>query len=299
LKLFSSPQQPAVACKRQPMALVESPDKKANSSLAATASWLVTGSAALFLLFFFAGVMAQSDSLTKLGGMPTGDSLPKIKLMAQKDSISKDSGTVRADSLSKNKTIAQKDPLSKNTGIDNKGPTNIVLTDKKIRASGWGEYRVGGHCLCCDNIRDGDCIVVQTTNRTESKRIKQIIDGKTEADTGDKSTYFGDIGERDVPTKPVALLMAEITLPKLQDIYKVIVYTMVDKVKNKSFLSSCELGYTDQFDRLLWAGKVENNEHDDHITFDMEKPIFTKSILLKVKDGRSRITEVAIFTRNK
>jgi hypothetical protein len=253
----------------------------------------------LFLLFFFAGVMAQGDSPAKPGAMPAGDSLSKIKLMAQKDSISKDSAAVGGDSLSKNKTIVQNNSLSKNTGVDTTGLTNIVLTDKKIRASGWGEYRVGGKCLCCDNIRDGDCITVQTTNRTDRIRIKQIIDGKIEADTSDKTTYFGDVFERDRPEVPVALLMAEITLPKLQDIYKVIVYTLVDKVKNKSFLSSCELGYTDQFDRLQWAGKVENNGHDDYIAFTMERPIFTKSILLKAKGGRSRITEVAIFIRNK
>jgi hypothetical protein len=269
------------------MTLAETPSKKANGCRGAIVSGLATGSAALFFLFFYAGVMAQGDSLSNPGGMPAGDSLLKIKLMAQKDTISKGDVTIRGDSL------------SKNSGVDTKGLTNIVLTDKKIRATGWGEYRVGGKCLCCDNIRDGDCITVQTTNRTDRIRIKQIVDGKIEADTTDKTTYFADVFERDRPEVPVSLLMAEIVLTKQQDIYKVIVYTMVDKAKNKSFLSNCELGYTDQFDRLQWAGKVENNEHDDHIAFEMENPIFTKSILLKVKGGKSRITEVAIFTRNK
>jgi hypothetical protein len=242
---------------------------------------------AVFVLFFCARVVAQEGSLSK------------IKLMAQKDSISKDSGTVREDSLSKNKTIVQKDSLSSNTGVDSRGLINIVLTDKKIRAVGWGEYMIGGHCLCCDNMRSADCITVNTTNRTDKLRIKQIIDGKTEADTGDNTTYFGNLFERDVPTKPVALLMAEITLPNLQDIYKVTVYTVADSLKKKNVVFNCELGYTDQFDRLQWVGKVENSGHKDLITFDLEKPIFTKDILLKVEDGRNKITEVAIFTKNK
>jgi len=93
----------------------------------------------------------------------------------------------------KHSAMVQKDALSKNSGIEASGLTNIVLTDKKIRATGWGEYRVGGHCLCCDNIRDGDCITVLTTNRTDRIRIKQIVDGKIEADTSDKTTYFGDV----------------------------------------------------------------------------------------------------------
>jgi hypothetical protein len=219
--------------------------------------------------------------------------------MATNDSTAKESLTAQGDSLLKNEAVVQKESPSKNSGVAMKGLTNIVLMDNKIRASGWGEYMVGGHCLCCDNMRSIDCITVNTTNRTDKLRIKQIIDGKTEADTGDNTTYFGDIFEREVTTKPVALLMAEITLPQLQDIYKIIVYTVADSLKKKNVPFNCELGYTDQFDRLQWAGKVENSGHDDHIAFDLEKPIFTKDILLKVKDGRNRITEVAIFTKNK
>jgi hypothetical protein len=265
-------QSPKVGCTRKP---------------AASVSLLAAASLAVFLLFFCARVVAQEDSLSK------------IKLMATNDSTAKESMTAQGDSLLKNKAVVQKESSSMNIGVDNKGLTNIALTDKKIRANGWGEYVVGGHCLCCDNMRSVDCITVNTTNRTDKMRVKQILDGKTEADTGDNATYFGDIFERDVPTKPVALLMAEITLPKLQDIYKVIVYTVADNLKKKNVVFNCELGYTDQFDRLQWAGKVENNGHDDHITFDLEKPIFTKGILLKVKDGRNRITEVAIFVKNK
>jgi hypothetical protein len=241
----------------------------------------------VFFLFFCARVAAQEDSLSK------------IKLIAANDSLSQGSTTAQGDSLSKNKAAVQQTSPSRSTGVAMTELTNIVLTDKKIRVSGWGEYVVGGHCLCCDNMRSVDCITVNTTNRTDKQRIKQILDGKTEADTGDIATYFGDIFERDVPTKPVALLMAEITLPKLQDIYKIIVYTVADSLKKKNVPFNCEVGYTDQFDRLQWAGKVENNGHDDHITFDFEKPIFTKGILLKVKDGRNRITEAAIFVKNK
>jgi hypothetical protein len=184
-----------------------------------------------------------------------------------------------------------------NSVSENNELTNIVLTDKSIRAYGWGEYKVGGRCLCCDNFLDGDCIVVHNTNRTEKARIKQIVDGKIEADANDKSTYFGDVNERE-RSEPVSLLMAEITIKKMQDIYKVIVYTMVDKEKNKNFLPECELGYYDQFDRLQWAGKKESKGDEDHIAFEMDKPIFTHSILLKVKGGKSRITEVALFSKN-
>jgi hypothetical protein len=272
VKTFSLFQSPKVGCTRKPLTPV---------------SLLAAVSLAVFLVFFCARVVAQEDSLSK------------IKLISTNDSLSKGSMTDRGDSLTKNKAAVQKESPSKNTDVDMKELTNIVLTDKKIRASGWGEYIVGGHCLCCDNMRSADCITVNTTNRTDKLRIKQIIDGKTEADTGDNTTYFGDLFEREVPTKPVALLMAEITLPKLQDIYRIIVYTVADSLKRKNVLFNCELGYTDQFDRLQWAGKVENRAHDGHITFDLEKPIFTKDILLKVEDGRNRITEVAIFTKNK
>jgi hypothetical protein len=74
---------------------------------------------------------------------------------------------------------------------------------------------------------------------------------------------------------------------------------MVDKEKKKNYLSDCcELGYIDQFDRLQWAGKKKNEGLDDHITFEMEKPIFTKDIFLKVEGGKNRITEVALFGKS-
>jgi hypothetical protein len=186
---------------------------------------------------------------------------------------------------------------SKNSEIEDPELTNIVLTEKGIRAEGWGEYRVQGRCLCCDNALDGDCIIVQSTNRTDKTRIKQIVDGKIEADTNDKATYFGDVMERENPV-PANLIMAEITLKKIRDIYKVVVYTMVDLEKKKNFLSNCQLGYYDQFDRLQWAGKEESKGIEDHITFKLQNPILTKNVLLRVQGGKNRITEVALFCLN-
>ncbi len=188
-------------------------------------------------------------------------------------------------------------PAGSRSGTKNKGLTNIVLTEKGIKAYGWGEYKVGGRCLCCDNFLDGDCIVVHTTNRSEKTRIKQIVDKKTAADTSDKSTYFGDVLEREQPV-PVDLLMAEIDLTKMRDIYRVTVYTMVNQEKKKNYLSNCELGYYDRFDRLQWVGKKESEWSDKYITFEFDKPVFTKSVLLKVKGGTSKITEVALFSKN-
>ena len=272
--------------------------KKVTPSRRAAVSCILTFSAAVVVLVLVVSLqaMAQGDSMSKIKGIPTGDSVSTVSAKAPADSLSKNR---TEDSLAKAGGTAQEVLSPKNASFGKIDLTNIVLTDKKIRASGWGEYMVGGHCLCCDNMRSVDCITVNTTNRTDKLRLKQIIDGKTEADTGDNTTYFGDLFERDVPTKPVALLMVEITLPKLQDIYRITVYSVADSLKKKNVLFNCELGYTDQFDRLQWAGKVENNGHNDHITFDLEKPIFTKDILLKVKDGRNRITEVALFTKNK
>jgi hypothetical protein len=199
--------------------------------------------------------------------------------------------------LTKGRTpFGQDDSPSEDRVSEKKTLTNIVLTDKSIRAYGWGEYKVGGRCLCCDNFLDGDCIVVHTTNRTERIRIKQVVDGKIEADTNDKSTYFGDVEQRE-RAEPVSLLMAEITCKKMQDIYKVTVFTMVDKEKNKNYLPECELGYYDRFERLQWVKKKESKGDDDHIAFEMEKPIFTNSILLKVRGGKSKITEVALFSK--
>ena len=189
------------------------------------------------------------------------------------------------------------EPAPSGNVIDNSLLTNIVFTEKGIKAFGWGEYQVGGRCLCCDNFLDGDCIVVHSTNRTEKIRIKQIIDGDIEADTSDKSTYFGDVVERERP-ELVNMLMAEITLKKMRDIYRVIIYTIVDKDKKKNYLTNCELGYYDRFDRLQWVGKKESKWSDESITFELEKPIFTQDVILRVKGGNSKITDVALFGVN-
>jgi hypothetical protein len=240
--------------------------------------------------------IARPDSLSAQSAGSHQDSLSK-KTAPIADSLSKKADAAQGDSLLKKGITAQNDTLSKKRSIDFSGLSNIVLTQKNIRAYGWGEYKVGGRCLCCDNLLDGDCIVIHTTNRTEKERINQIVDGKTAADTNDKSTYFGDIVERE-RSEPVSLLMAEISIKKRMDVYKVLVYTMVDKEKKKNYLSNCELGYYDQFDRLQWVGKAESKWFDDSIAFEMEKPVFTKSLLLKVRSGKNRITEVAIFGKN-
>jgi hypothetical protein len=233
------------------------------------------------------------------------DSLSKEKLVSlSNDSSGMDSSVVAADSISPTdslsvpvtKTITLPAPTT--TTFKMLNLTNIALTSKKVRTTGWGEYVVGGHCLCCDNMRSIDCITVQTTNRTDKLRIKQIVDGKIVRDTADNTTYFGELYEREMQTKPVAILMAEINLPKLLDIYKVAVYTVADSLKRKNVPFNCELAYYDQFDRLQWTTNVANSGKSEVITFEFEKPIFTKSILLKVRDGRNKITEVAVFAED-
>jgi len=228
-------------------------------------------------------------------------SLLTAPVAAQEDTLFQ---KISLDSLTKKDTtdsVAKKagaDSLTRKTVIDTSEPVNIVLENKKIRAYGWGEYRVNGRCLCCDKLNDGDCIYVQTIERTDRERITQIVDGKIEGDTSDKTTYFGGLQKRDLP-KPVTLLMAEITLGKMYTISKVIVYTMMNKEKHTNFLSNCELGYYDQFGRLLWVGKKESIQYDEPITFEIENPIFTKMLLLRVDGGKNRITEAAIFSGGK
>jgi hypothetical protein len=211
----------------------------------------------------------------------------------QTTSFSTESGAAQQDAS----PAASGDSLSMNVSSEKDGLTNIVFTDKSIRAYGWGEYQVMGRCLCCDNALDGDCILVQSTNSTDRARIKQVVDKKYIADTSDKSTYFGDVMERE-REYPVSTIMIEISYKKIRDIYAVDVYTMIDNAKKKNYLSNCELNYYDQFDRLRKVAKVESKWTDDRISFKLEKPILTKSILLKVKGGKSRITEVALFAKN-
>jgi hypothetical protein len=189
-------------------------------------------------------------------------------------------------------------PAPEKKSMSTSGLVNIALNNKKIRAYGWGEYRVGGRCLCCDKPNDGDCIIVHTIERTNRERINQIFDGKIEGDTSDKTSYFGDLRKRDLP-EPASLLMAEITLGKAQEIRKVIVYTMIDNEKHANFLSNCELGYNDQFGRMQWSGKVESKKYDAPIAFEFEKPALTKMLQLRVEGGKNRITEVEIFAEDK
>jgi hypothetical protein len=172
--------------------------------------------------------------------------------------------------------------------------SNILSTDKKARVYGWGEYRVMGRCLCCDNSLDGDCIVVQSTNRTPRKRLKQLADGKIKGDLNDTKTYFGDLTERD-SDRPVIDLMIEVRYPELRDVYAVVVYTIKNEKIEKSYLSDCELRYYDRFDRLQSVRKAECKWPDDRIIFEMNKPFLTNRILLIAKYGKSKITEVEVY----
>lgn len=219
-------------------------------------------------------------------------SLLTVQVEAQVDS---QQVTTQADSQ---KVTIQADSLLKKNGIKKDTLVNIVPGNKKIRAYGWGEYRVGGKCLCCDNTNDGDCIVVHNIERTERVRISQIVDGKIEGDTSDNTTYFGNLNKRE-HLEPVNFLMVDISLGKMYEVRKVFVYTIMNKEKHTNFLSNCELGYYDQFDRLQWTGTVESTKYNEPIIFEMQNPVLTKAIMLRVKGGKSRITEAAIFCENK
>ena len=306
MKIFLSPKRHAASGKSSVSDLVKTLRKKDGCLLLST----ITKSVVLFaLLVPCVTFVIYSDSLSEIKLMDTKDTLFTNDNVTSEDSILKDSAitqdysytaindTVSVDTLPANSTDSPKSSAEKKKSDESNELTNIVLTTKGIRASGWGEYRVGGRCLCCDNLLDGDCIIVHNSNRTRKTRIKQIVDGKIEADSSDKTTYFGDVMERDRP-EFVEMLMVEITLKTMIDIYKIVVYTMAGNKKKKAYLSNCELGYYDQFDRLQWVGKVVNKKHNDRVFFEMKKPIFTKSLLLKIKDGKSRITEVAIFCKN-
>jgi hypothetical protein len=312
VKVFSSQEQAVQICRRTALGCIKVLGKKANGSMLMVVLSLYLVSTfipGLYSNSFQAA--AQDDSLSKIR-MPQSDSLSKISDTPQGDSISKPDNTAQADSAIKSSGMApddqgsasmvssehRKDTVSK-TGIPEfAGLTNISLSGKKIKANGWGEYRVGGRCLCCDNTNDGDCIVVRTIERTDRERIPQIIDGKIEGDTSDRATYFGNVQQREAK-EPVSLLMVEISLGKMQEVRKVLVYTLFDKAARINFLSNCELGYTDQFGRLQWVGMGKSETYDKPVVFDLEHPVLTKMITLRSNNGKNRITEVAIFAADK
>jgi hypothetical protein len=240
----------------------------------------------------FSGIGSSSPEKSDKG---KERSAKKAKEPDQGSSQSTTAGSDQGGSPTKTGDTAQGSSSTSAIETDYKGMPNIVTTEKGLKAYGWGEYVVGGRCLCCDNSLDGDCIIVQGTNRTDKVRIKQVIDGKAEADTGDKATYFGDVDERENP-RPVSIMMIEIDLKKIADIYKVVVYTIADPEKKKNYLPRCEVGYYDQFDRLQWVDKkFEGIPGHDHLDFALDRPILTKTVLLKIKSGKSRVTEVALF----
>jgi hypothetical protein len=249
---------------------------------------------------------AQADSLPEKAGTEAAqiDSVKEKTATeaAQVDSISKETDTevAQKDSV-KEKTAtetAQKDTVKKIADTEKSELVNFALKNRKVRPYGWGEYRVGGRCLCCDNKNDGDCIVVHTIERTNRLRIKQLLDGKIEGDTSNSKTYFGNVMKRDHP-EPVTTLMVDISLGKEYEIRKVIVHSIIDKEKRTNSLSNCELGYYDQFNRLQWTGKVKSKKFDEPIEFNMKNPALTKKIMLRIKGGKNIITEVAIFSKQK
>ncbi len=173
---------------------------------------------------------------------------------------------------------------------------NLTQTLENIRVEGWGEYRSAGKCLCCDNILDGDCIVIGNVERTEKLNIPQVIDGIKSQITNDDASYFGELKRRD-DLRLVTQLYLKITLPLEQEISKIILWTQ--KKDGRSCLTNCEVAYVDQFDRINWIYKVENNRFNDFISFDFKKPVPTKCVLLKIIGGNSRVTEVDIFSKKK
>ena len=235
---------------------------------------------------------AQEDSISEKEGMEA------IQLDSPPEQA--DNETAREDSPSKETDIEsdQKESAKEKASTKKSELVNIVKGNRRVRPYGWGEYRVAGTCLCCDNKNDGDCIVIYSIERTNRMRISQIIDGKIEGDTSNARTYFGDLKKRDLP-EHVSSLMVDMPLGKMYEIRKVIVYTMIDKEKRINFLSNCEFGYYDQFSRLQWTGKVKSKKYDEPITFEMENPVFTKKIMLRVKGGKNMITEVAILCDKK
>jgi hypothetical protein len=181
------------------------------------------------------------------------------------------------------------------TGTELSGNITVVSlneTIKRIKARGWGEYRVAGKCLCCDNMLDGDCVVIANTERTKKSRIPQIVDGKKPLLSDNREEFFGELLQRD-EKKYATYLYINIKLPEEHEIRKIVVWTHIKE--KKSLLSNCEVGYVDQFGRLCWIDKFQDNKFDNFISFAFTKPVTTKEIMLRVKDGRNRITEVEMF----
>ncbi len=249
-------------------------------------------------------VQANSVSDKNDAKVAKEDSLPeKVGMEAiQLDHLPEKAGTEAVKNGSPGKESSTKtdqmNVVKEKAEVEKSELVNITKGNRRVRPYGWGEYRVPGTCLCCDNKNDGDCIVVHSIERTNRLRITQIIDGKIDGDTSNIRSYFGNLKKRDRP-EHVTQLMVDIPLGKEYEITKVIVYTMIDKKKYTNFLSNCELGYYDQFNRLQWTGKKENKKYDEPITFAMENPVLTRKIMLRVKGGKNRITEVAIFSGNK
>lgn len=268
------------------------PHRIVNSTNSLSFNWLNVPLVALCIALAQAATFAQDDTMSQIKLAPTAADSGVTSGVPNDTAVAAEPVAAVPD-----QTAAQaiEATIPKTARAGKIELVNIATTNKKTRANGWGEYVVGGRCLCCDNMKSIDCVTVQTRNRTDKLRIKQVIDGNIVRDTSDNGTFFGNVFERENVTKPVALLMADITWPKLQDVYKVIVCTVADSLKPKNVPFNCELAYYDQFDRLRWLKKVENCGHAEQIVFDLEKPVLTKNILLKIRDGRCKLTEVGVY----
>jgi len=171
---------------------------------------------------------------------------------------------------------------------------NLLETTKRMRARGWGEYRAAGRCLCCDNIRDGDCIIIGNVERTERLLIPQVVDGVRTPPDDSPEAYFGEVAQRGTK-KLVSELYAQVDLPSPRVVTRVVVWTM--RRDGKPLLSNAEVGYVDRFERIQWAAARDGNRDREFIELPFPKPVTTKSILVRVVGGASRITEVEVYGR--
>jgi len=171
---------------------------------------------------------------------------------------------------------------------------NLLETTKRMRARGWGEYRAAGRCLCCDNIRDGDCIIIGNVERTERLLIPQVIDGVRTPPDDSPEAYFGEVAQRGTK-KQVSELYAQVDLPAPRVVTRVVVWTV--RRDGKPLLSNAEVGYVDRFDRIQWTAARDGNRDREFIELPFPKPVTTKSVLVRVVGGGSRITEIEVYGR--
>lgn len=233
-----------------------------------------TGMLVVLFFVYSPGICFSDDSGASRAG--------KIKITASSVAVNNsevniDTGTLQA---------ADKNYLKEIAGL-----VNLTKTVKGIKAEGWGEYKGAGRCLCCDNILDGDCVSIDNIERTEKQRLPQIMDGNEYGDDQDEKSFFGNVKKRK-EDKYVSYMYVKIMLPREKGISKVIVFGV--KRKNRFALTNCELGYIDQFDRLKWLEKIDDNT-GRYMVFDLDPVITVKNIMLRIKGGQSKLAEVQLF----